>query len=73
VLHLQTGWPWQTAFTQLTQRARHGPAPTTRPDPPVRPGPDRTPVETTGQPGSNKQARNPTGPTTTRSSRQTIT
>ena len=29
VLHLPTGWPWQTAFTQLTQRARHGPAPTT--------------------------------------------
>jgi len=26
VLHLPTGWPWQTAFEQLAERSRHGPA-----------------------------------------------
>ncbi len=25
VLHLPTGWPWETAWTQLADAARHGP------------------------------------------------
>ncbi len=25
VLHLPTGWPWQSAFEELFDRARHGP------------------------------------------------
>ncbi len=25
VLHLPTGWPWETAWTQLAGAARHGP------------------------------------------------